>query len=555
MPVFDVNTLVYDPDCLWESVAPRVYFNHEVICQGEPFKVRVYLDKQHLAAQDAAISLIILDAHDESEDEKRPAQALKHSEEFAGNWHLKVDLLPPGTYLARVELDKEILGENLFQVLTKEEYEKYWMILFGTQWDEAIYWDWADAKNCMELLQGWPVARLLSALPRHARLDGRALYSLLGPITTMFMSLESGSLPYRVRYSSRDEQKGALPHTDLTRLFWFLSISGPLLNDLAFFASDLTIDSRFIEPKELLFEFKVDQLLEEDKSQWQHLPVLFGVAKRFVDNLDCSLAPIAGGFSFRIKFVDEEKVIGRPHDITLKPGFQFLFDGTWDSFKAWQMVGEGTFEFVDGAVVANPGADLGLFYYPLHRFGNFILSLQVRLDKPDDDSGIFVRSRDPRRAVPDRYNPQAAYPYHNQAYVAVDTGFEVQIDELAGGDLRRGVPDGLNKNRTGAIYGVEVGHSEPDKQSYQPGPTLEAGKWYDFEIEVEGDKYTVKLNGQQTTSFVNGDRFRGRSPLDDPDSGYIGLQCCKGRVAFRNIQIKEGVSELLIPYQMRSPNS
>jgi hypothetical protein len=59
-----------------------------------------------------------------------------------------------------------------------------------------------------------------------------------------------------------------------------------------------------------------------------------------------------------------------------------------------------------------------------------------------------------------------------------------------------------------------------------------------YEIEVSGQTYIVRLNGQPATRFVNTDAFRGKPPSVDPDSGYIGIQTHTGRVAFRSIQIK-----------------
>jgi len=56
------------------------------------------------------------------------------------------------------------------------------------------------------------------------------------------------------------------------------------------------------------------------------------------------------------------------------------------------------------------------------------------VDAPDDNSGVFV-------AFP--YPEQRSYD--NTAYVAIDLGFEIQIDELAR-------PDGASIHRTGAIY-------------------------------------------------------------------------------------------------------
>jgi len=213
------------------------------------------------------------------------------------------------------------------------------------------------------------------------------------------------------------------------------------------------------------------------------------------------------------------------------PGFAPLFAGTASTFNAWQVAGQGNFSLTSGEIVAEPGSDLGLFYLATRSFGDFTLKLEFKLGRIDDNSGILIRFRNPRLPVPDRNLPGVSHPYNNQAFVAVDTGFEVQIDELA-----RGNPDGLDEHRTGAIYGIPIGRN-PGQQDYQRGPALVPGQWNTYEIEVRGNTYTVRLNGQQTTKFTNIDLFRGKSTATDPDSGYIGVQSHTGRVTFRNIQI------------------
>jgi choline dehydrogenase-like flavoprotein len=220
----------------------------------------------------------------------------------------------------------------------------------------------------------------------------------------------------------------------------------------------------------------------------------------------------------------------------LEPGFASLFDGAEETFKLWRAVGQGGFSLMNGAIVAEPDGDLGLLYYAPRTFGDFVLRFQFRLDRLDDNSGVFIRFRDPRQSVPVRNDPSVSYPYGNQAWVAVTTGFEAQIDEFARGDALRGLPDGLEEHRTGAIYGLPLGEGV-GRQDYRRGPALKAGEWNNCEIKVVGDMYTVTLNGQQTTAFTNSDPFRGRSPERDPHSGYIGLQAHTGHVAFRSIRI------------------
>jgi Domain of Unknown Function (DUF1080) len=117
----------------------------------------------------------------------------------------------------------------------------------------------------------------------------------------------------------------------------------------------------------------------------------------------------------------------------------------------------------------------------------------------------------------------------NPAWRPVIAGFEVQIDDNAVGDSTKdfyGIhpePDGLFKNRTGAIYKIQAGdriwhtnRNEPAVQNYTPGPPLVTGIWFEYEIVVQADDYTVFLTNtqtgerRQTTSFHNTDMERGR---------------------------------------------
>jgi choline dehydrogenase-like flavoprotein len=211
-----------------------------------------------------------------------------------------------------------------------------------------------------------------------------------------------------------------------------------------------------------------------------------------------------------------------------------LFDGTERSFQKWKFVGSGSFVRRGRALVAQPGNDIGLLYFP-QQFGDFTLRLDFMLPSPrgdnNDNSGVFVRFQDPTQPVPDRNNPAITYPYNNQAYVAVDTGFEIQIDEEARGDSRIGEPDGHFFNRTGAIYKITTPGTGPGKQTYTNAQLLKAGQWNRYEIAVVGNKISVNLNGQPCTVFENNDAFRSKSP------GFFGLQVHTGRVAFANIRV------------------
>ena len=186
------------------------------------------------------------------------------------------------------------------------------------------------------------------------------------------------------------------------------------------------------------------------------------------------------------------------------------------TFKHWKSAGAGRFALQEGEIVALPGNDLGLLWYP-QPLEDFILRLQFRLSDTNDNSGVFVRFRNPLLPVPDRTVPGLSYPYQNQAWVPVTTGFEVQIDEIAR-------PDGL------------------DRPSL-----LQADVWYDCEIQATGQSYSVSIAGQPTSTFVNIDTYRGKPPSVDPQSGFIGLQAHTGQVRFRNIRVQAQVAPAPAP--------
>jgi choline dehydrogenase-like flavoprotein len=208
-------------------------------------------------------------------------------------------------------------------------------------------------------------------------------------------------------------------------------------------------------------------------------------------------------------------------------GFQLLFDGA--STASWRIStiknqpgrdDPGRFHVVDAGLESAPGTDLGLFYRKID-FVNYVLRLQWLTWREDDNSGVFIRFPDPNTPT---------INYDNRAFIAVDFGFEVQIDALGRGSP----PPGQNVDKkfrsTGAIYNIPT-------QNLDEGVTANGpGQWNDFEIRVKDNRYTVFLNGAQKTDFLNSDPARGKC---DATTTFVGLQTHTGRVLFRNIQIKE----------------
>ncbi len=208
------------------------------------------------------------------------------------------------------------------------------------------------------------------------------------------------------------------------------------------------------------------------------------------------------------------------HTPTLSPGFTSLFDGK--TLGDWRMStirdepgknNPGKFIVVDGALESTPGTGLGMLWHKQPTPPNYVLKLQWKRFRHEANSGVILRFPDPR-----------SKGYLNTAYVAVHFGYEVQIDEL-------GRPDGADKHRTGAIYAE-------DAQTFSLQPAKPAGEWNDYEIRVDGNDFTVLLNGAQVTKFINNDPNRGQ-PTTASAPSFIGLQChFESRVAFRNIEFK-----------------
>jgi hypothetical protein len=241
-------------------------------------------------------------------------------------------------------------------------------------------------------------------------------------------------------------------------------------------------------------------------------------------------------------------------------GFVHLFDGTDSSFKKWRLAGPegGGMLHLNGELISYGEGGLRLFYYAAESFSDFTLRLQFRISNPaNHNSGVFLRFPRPTLPLSDvlktRIASEPSFDPNNAAWKPVISGFEVQIDDNAYGDSQKdfyGIkpePPGKFKNRTGAIYKIQagdrvwhLGFNEPTLQTYTPGPALVPNIWFEYEIIVQGNNYTVFLTNtetnerKQTTSFQNTDGDRGQS------SGFIGLQSYPGStVAWRHIRIKK----------------
>ncbi|WMT72160.1 family 16 glycoside hydrolase [Bradyrhizobium sp. Ash2021] len=212
-----------------------------------------------------------------------------------------------------------------------------------------------------------------------------------------------------------------------------------------------------------------------------------------------------------------------PPAFTADAGFESLFDGI--SLGDWTMStisnqpgrdDPGSFWVRRGVLEGRVGTDLGLLWLTRPTPASYVLRLQWMMTAPDDNSGVFIAFPDPRHEG-----------YDNTAYVGVNFGFEIQIDQLAR-------PDNAPIHRTGAIYSFK-GPTD--------GPLIvyPVGEWNDYEITVDGADVRVALNGQTVNLFhFTGDPQSPRRglPSSPQDPRFIGLQTHTGRVLFRNIQWK-----------------
>ena len=200
-------------------------------------------------------------------------------------------------------------------------------------------------------------------------------------------------------------------------------------------------------------------------------------------------------------------------------GFTALFDGI--STANWNMAGGGNFIVVDGVLESVPGNELGLLWCTIPTPENYILRLDWLSTLAEDNSGVFVRFPHPD-----------SKGYINTSFVAVDFGFEVQIDDNGFNPDTNQFNDPFHQ--TGAIYTFAA------SSQIASNPL---GQWNSYEIRVDQQQYTVILNGIQVTDFS----FTVGSDPAHPDRGlpstasvprFIGLQSHTGRVMFRNVRIK-----------------
>lgn len=190
-------------------------------------------------------------------------------------------------------------------------------------------------------------------------------------------------------------------------------------------------------------------------------------------------------------------------------GWRLLFDGK--SLDGWNATGNAEgWAVQDGAIVCT--VKNGGYLATIEQFGDFVLSLEYKLDK-GVNSGVFFR-------------------WSNLAD-PVNTGVEMQVLDTHGQQP--------NKHSNGAIYDIIAPAQEVSKP---------AGEWNHAVITCRDNLISIELNGQTICQMdLNLWTEAGRNPdgsrnkfifayKDLPRKGHIGLQDHGGRVWYRNLKLK-----------------
>jgi len=148
----------------------------------------------------------------------------------------------------------------------------------------------------------------------------------------------------------------------------------------------------------------------------------------------------------------------------------------------------------------------GLYWYMKETFGDFVLTLQWRISRREENSGIYIRIPAPDVA--------------NALQAADAQGHEIQIDQR-GYDSVTGT-EGHPLKVTGAIY---------DLQAPSAPTQVQIGIWNNLSIEAAGPRIKVTLNGNLVNDYQSSRQ----------QTGYIALQVhdSLSRTQFRNLMIRK----------------
>jgi len=261
-----------------------------------------------------------------------------------------------------------------------------------------------------------------------------------------------------------------------------------------------------------IFDIHLKDLNEFGKGDAYDVP--FGSGQTKIQNILAQLSLQNYGRTLTIEHEKEEDAMnpGPPileglkylKKITYYGGYKELL-GNWNgqyNKHGWNHYGPGYFELDPETGVLTSSGGMGLLWYSVKMYDNFVLDVDFMCHAQNTNSGVFLR-------VPDELI--------NNDYIY--KSFEIQIHDA----------DVTTINTTGSVYDAEP----PKLIASNP-----IGQWNHFRITFQGDMIKVELNGQ----LVNNWKAEPRGKINSfAKKGYIGLQNhdSEAKVSFRNIFIKE----------------
>jgi len=197
----------------------------------------------------------------------------------------------------------------------------------------------------------------------------------------------------------------------------------------------------------------------------------------------------------------------------LKPMFDlpkfWIYNG---QVARWAFTGDGT--------IISEGADGGWLMHP-KEFGDLELRLEYKLRK-GGNSGIVLRCpQEPPKGVIGLQSEPSQVAYEIQ--LLDDESFREGKDPL---------------RCTGSLFGLV-----PAKKLNVSNPV---GGWNAVRVVARGTKLTVMINGetvQDTDLKEHAAKVKGKNPHFLATKGYVGIQSWEGHVEFRDLRIKELVTD------------
>ena len=230
------------------------------------------------------------------------------------------------------------------------------------------------------------------------------------------------------------------------------------------------------------------------------------ITRRIVQVVACGLALVVGGGASSGVLDEREDHRSAVFSIAQNleaEGFERILrqrrNGTF-SKAGWNHYGPGYFELDEQTGILSSSGGMGLFWYAVEEFGDFVLDLEYRTEVESANSGVFVRVP----GVPSSND----YIYHS---------WEVQIYDIG---------DGIHQ--TGAVFDAEPSARMASKST---------GEWNRMRITFIGDHISVEINGEKVVDWD----AEPRGKVEDfAVRGYVGLQNHDRdtKTMFRNIFVK-----------------